>query len=641
MKFFRQIIFISLFVIQLSFGFAQEIDTMRIKEVEISSSRVPVLFKETARVITIIDHEEIVNAPVQSLQELLEYVLNVDVRQYGNHGVLADISIRGGSFEQAVILLNGVKVSDPQTGHHSLNIPIDLDNIKRIEILEGPGSRIYGANAFSGAINIITGSDKDKNITASFTGGDFKLFNSQISGSFNSEKIDNYLSVSRKSSAGYSENTDFKINNAFYQTSFRSGMGDIRFLAGFNNKAFGAHNFYQWPGELQFEKTNTSFANVRFSSGKKVKYNQNIYWRRHQDYYTTQRYDSLVKPNNHLTNIYGIDFNLSFQSVLGLTAIGSEYRYETILSNVLGLPLGDTIPVPGEPNWIFTHGDERQTAGVFVEQVKYLGKFSMSAGLLANWYSNYKWNFYPGFDIGYQITPKIKLFSSVNKSLRLPSFTDLYYKGRFNIGNPDLLPEEAMSYEAGAKYFADPVKGHIAVFRREGKNIIDWVRLADTLLWESKNITELTTIGIEVSGNVNLSKIFKQDLVSNLIFTYSYIETEKQSGNYISKYALDYLRHKATISLKHKIYKNTGAYWKASVQDRNGTYTDVDGIEKDYNPFVLFDLRLFYDNNIFSVFIESSNICNTEYHDLGYSVMPGRWTRAGVVVNLDFDKLVK
>ncbi|MFH2142000.1 MAG: TonB-dependent receptor, partial [Bacteroidota bacterium] len=518
---------------------AQTVDTLNIKEVEISSSRVPVLFKETARVVTVIDRSEIENAPVQSLQELLEYVLNVDVRQYGNHGVLADISIRGGSFDQAVILLNGVKVSDPQTGHHSLNIPVDLDNIKRIEILEGPGSRIYGANAFSGAINIITGSDKDKNVTASLSGGDFKLYNAKLEGTFNSEHIDNYLSLSRKGSSGYTENTDFKMNNAFYQTSFRSGLGDLKFLAGYNNKAFGAHNFYQWPGDLQFEKTKTSFANIRFSSGKKIKYNQNIYWRRHQDYYTTQRFDSLIKPNNHLTNIYGIDFNLNFQSIFGLTAIGAEYRYETILSNVLGLTLGDTIPVPGEPNWIFTHGAERENAGIFLEQVKYLNKFSISGGILANWYSDYKWNFYPGLDLGYQITKKIKLFSSINKSLRLPSFTDLYYKGRFNNGNPDLLPEEAISYEAGAKYFTTPIKGHVAIFRREGKNIIDWVRLPDSLMWESKNITELTTIGFEMSGNLNLQKIFKQDLVSNLIFTYSYIQTEKQSGEYISKYALD------------------------------------------------------------------------------------------------------
>ncbi|MFH2094283.1 MAG: TonB-dependent receptor plug domain-containing protein, partial [Bacteroidota bacterium] len=264
---------------------AQTKDTLKLGEVEIVSSRVPTLYSESARVITVIEKDEIEQAPVQSVQELLEYVLNVDVRQYGNHGVLADVSVRGGSFDQTLILLNGVKVSDPQTGHHSMNLPIELENVQRIEILEGPGSRVYGANAFSGAINIITGSDKERCITTSMTGGEHLLYNTSVDATYNIDRMDNYLSVSRKGSSGYIDNTDFKIGNIFYQTAFRSEVGDIKFQTGYNQKAFGAHNFYQGPWPNQFEKTKTTFANVRFISGKKVKFNQNIYWRRHQDHY--------------------------------------------------------------------------------------------------------------------------------------------------------------------------------------------------------------------------------------------------------------------------------------------------------------------------------------------------------------------
>lgn len=627
----------TLFAILTSALYAQN-DTIYLDEVQIESSRNPVTYKEAARVITIIEKEDIEGAPVQSIQELLEYVLNVDVRQYGNHGVLADISVRGGSFDQTMILLNGVKVSDPQTGHHSLNLPIDLENIKRIEILEGPGSRVYGANAFCGAINIITGSDKDKNISASLVGGDFQFFNSNVDATYNIENMNNYISVSRKSSAGYTDNTDFKINNVFYQSSFISSLGKIDLQAGHNTKAFGAHNFYQWPGDMQFEKTKTTFTNIKFSSGKKIKYQQNIYWRRHQDYYTTQRYDSLAVPNNHLTNIYGIDMNMNYQSILGRTSLGAEYRLETILSNVLGETLEDTIPVPGQPLWTFTHGSERQNAGVFIEHVKSYKNFYVSAGILANWYSKYQWKFYPGLDIGYQLSKKFKVFTSINKSCRLPTFTDLYYKGRFNTGNPELIPEEALTYEIGTKYYSKAFRGHLSFFRREGKNIIDWVRLSDTLLWESKNITELTTQGFELSGDIYFNKIFKQDFIKNVIFTYSYIETQKQSGEYISKYALDYLHHKATLSIKHKLIKNTGAYWKLTYQDREGTYTDENGDEKPYKGFFLADLRIYYQRNMYSFFVESSNIFDTKYHDLGYVIMPGRWTRAGITFNFDFDR---
>ncbi|MCK4631428.1 MAG: TonB-dependent receptor, partial [Bacteroidales bacterium] len=117
-----------------------QIDTVEIKEIVVSGQRSPSIHSELNRVVTVIRKEQIRNAPVQSLQEILEYAVNIDVRQRGNFGVQADISIRGGSFEQTLILLNGIKINDPQTGHHNLNIPIDINSIERIEILEGPGS---------------------------------------------------------------------------------------------------------------------------------------------------------------------------------------------------------------------------------------------------------------------------------------------------------------------------------------------------------------------------------------------------------------------------------------------------------------------------------------------------------------------
>ena len=133
-------------------------------EFEVSAQRAPVAFSQVARIVSVITREEIEAAPVQSIQELLEYALSVDVRQRGVHGVQADISVRGGSFDQTLILLNGINISDPQTGHHSLNLPVSIKNIQRIEILEGPAARIFGPNAFSGAINIITTSEGSSSI---------------------------------------------------------------------------------------------------------------------------------------------------------------------------------------------------------------------------------------------------------------------------------------------------------------------------------------------------------------------------------------------------------------------------------------------------------------------------------------------
>ncbi len=620
---------------------AQTQDTLFIDEVEISASRVPLLYSESSRVITVIGKEEIENAPVQSITELLEYALNVDVRQYGNHGVLADVSIRGGSFDQTLILLNGVKVSDPQTGHHNMNLPIDLENVKRIEILEGPGSRIYGPNAFSGAINIITGNEKEKNVTISMAGGEHYLYNGSVQGTFNTKQMENYLSVSRKASSGYIENTDFKISNMFYQTAFKSNLGDIRFQTGYNRKAFGANKFYQIKYPNQFEQTKTTFANVSFQSGKRIKYNQNIYWRRHQDKYIFLREDPSVYTNNHLTNVYGADFNLSFISMFGKTAIGSEYRSENILSNVLGESLNDTIPVPGEIDWVFTHGTSRENFGIFAEHA-YNGKnISVSAGFLANWTSDYNWSYYPGIDASYQLFKDFRVFASVNKSLRLPTFTDLYMTG-LNVGNPDLVPGEALTYEAGIKYYNKYVNTHFSVFKREGNNVIDWVKDTATGRWNCVNIPELNTTGFEIGEKISTKTLFGKNFpLSYINISYSYIKVEELDETFISKYALDYLKHKISVSTQHKIYRNFFATWRISYQDRAGTYSFIDeneiDKEYDYKPFTLVDTRVIFKKDFINAYVEASNIFDIEYHDLGYLVMPGRWIRVGVVFDIDIN----
>ena len=125
-----------------------------LKEVIVSENRAS--FSQNITNVHIIKSEDIRNAPVQSIEELLEYALNVDVRQRSGQGIQSDISIRGGNFEQVLIMLNGIKMNDPQTGHHNMDIPVSLEQIKRIEILTGGASRVFGNYAFTGSINIIT-----------------------------------------------------------------------------------------------------------------------------------------------------------------------------------------------------------------------------------------------------------------------------------------------------------------------------------------------------------------------------------------------------------------------------------------------------------------------------------------------------
>ncbi|NMC98969.1 MAG: TonB-dependent receptor plug domain-containing protein [Bacteroidales bacterium] len=151
-------------------------DTIRLKEVEVNANRVSNSYKNQLRMVQIVGSEELKKMPVSSIADVLDYMGTVDVRQRGVNNVQADLSIRGGNYEQTLVMVNGVPVNDPQTGHHSLNIPIDYTCIERIELLSGGDARRYGANAFSGTINIVTKDSEQNNIHISVAGGDFKYF---------------------------------------------------------------------------------------------------------------------------------------------------------------------------------------------------------------------------------------------------------------------------------------------------------------------------------------------------------------------------------------------------------------------------------------------------------------------------------
>ncbi|MDX1284205.1 MAG: TonB-dependent receptor plug domain-containing protein, partial [Draconibacterium sp.] len=263
-------------------------DTSEIKmeydldEIEVSAQRTPALYSQVARIISVIERKEIDATPAQTIQDLLEYVAGVDVRQRGAEGVQTDISIRGGTFDQTLILLNGINITDPQTGHHNLNLPVSLSQIDRIEILEGPAARVYGPNAFSGAINIITKQKSSNDAEASFSGGSFGYINGNLSASFQTGKMNHMLALNGKRSDGHIDNTDFNEKNGFYSNLFNSQKGNLEFQLGASKKGFGANSFYTPKYPDQYEETKTLFSSIRWESNGPLNLTPTIYYRRHQ-----------------------------------------------------------------------------------------------------------------------------------------------------------------------------------------------------------------------------------------------------------------------------------------------------------------------------------------------------------------------
>ncbi|MEH0155434.1 TonB-dependent receptor [Limibacter armeniacum] len=636
-----------------------------LSEVVVNTQRVPKVYSEQGRVVTVISREELKQAPVQNLQDLLEYVSGVDVRQRGPMGIQADISIRGGSFDQALVLLNGVNINNPQTGHLNLNLPVDLESVEAVEILQGPGSRVFGPNAFSGAINIITGSKDNNNISAHVMAGEHGLHKVAASGTLKKGKIKHYLSASKQGSDGYTRNTDFNAYNAFYQGKLGTKAGDLEMQLGYGNKAFGASTFYSANFPDQFEQNKAYFGSLKFTTKGKVKFTPLIYWNRAQDRFELFRdFENAASwysdHNYHLVDAYGTNLSAQYNSKLGTTAVGLDIRSENIRSSVLGKDMDNPQDVPGEnidypagypegkkPQ--FTKKDGRENISFFLEHNFDIGKLSASAGLMANWNSHLDrseadaFDVFPGIDLSYQIVDPLRVFGSVNTSMRIPTFTDLYYLSTTDVGNENLNPEKATTYEGGIKYFDGPLSGSISAFYREGKDIIDWVKDDAAGTFNATNIPELNTFGVDVNAQFKPGRLIDNFFIQRISLSYTYLDMDINADNAISKYGLSNLKHKAVLGINHRIFKNLYADWKMHYQQRNYalyTFDETAEIQATDNPFeayALVDLRLYYVYNQFNFYVEASNLFDEKYIDFVSVEQPGRWVRAGLKIDLDLN----
>ena len=612
-----------------------------LKEVVVSAQRAPVTYSNVARVVHVIPRSEIANAPVVSLNELLDNVPGVDIRQRGTNGVQADVSIQGGTFDQSMILLNGINISDPQTGHLSMNLPLDLESVSKIEVLTGAASRVFGANAFSGVINILTNPTDRNYLKTSLTAGDFGLYKFGTVAQYNYKSFYNHISYTKSSSNGYTHNTDYNNQSIFYQSGIKKQNYYINFQGGYNTKDYGANSFYSSRYLNQYEENSTYFGGLNASFGSAIKIKPTIYWRRNYDHYILIRENPAAYQNFHFTDVYGVNLNSEYKWDAGTTTVGIEFRNESIYSTRLGTKTNDSLKVHSENNIYYNHSASRYNYSIFMEHSVNIYKLNISGGVMINHHSALDQNFvlYPGVDMAYGVGKNSKIYFTYNKSLRLPTFTDLYYSGPINKSNPDLDPEEAHHFETGFKYFGNGLNGNISAFYRKGINTIDLIEQPDKM-WQAQNITDLQTYGIEFSANVNFAEMLGYEtFLTNAGISYNYITINKDAGSYNSAYVLDNLKHKVAVNLNHKIYKNISAVWYLNWQDRNGSFDKYDPITKtntqtDYNPFMLVDGRISWKPGIFTLFGEVTNIFDVDYFDFGNIEQPGRWFKLGASIEL-------
>ena len=613
---------------------------MMLEEVSVTGSRAPLTKGQAARMVTVLDRADIAQAPVQSINDLLKYAIGVDVRQRGPIGAQTDISIRGGTSEQIILLLNGINICDPQTGHNAMDLPVDLSDIVRIEVLEGPAGRIYGTSSLVGAINVVTQKKENKSdIILHAEGGSYGYGNA--GGRFACGG--HSLSANYSRSDGWSRsragrlNTDFSGAKGFYQGQYENESIRMNWHLGLSDKGWGSSTFWaspKWQADEQYEHTTKVFSALQGQTRQgPLRLNASLYWNQNRDRYEGYRRQAeKMKFNYNRTDVYGVSLGGFFDWQAGRTAFGAELRNEDLVSGNLGEPLSQTHHIKGTDR-DYTLGVNRTNISGYLEHNILLDRFTVSAGLVAvkNTWSNMNMTIYPGIDVSYRPTPHWKLHASYNTSLRMPSFTEMYYKLQGYCADPHLKPEEMQAFELGTTIYYSPFTIHSVLWYHHGNNMIDWIMdtsKGEAAEWQSVNHTTINSMGFEVGVNIQWSMI-------NVQCNYGYIhQNKRQKANIVSQYALEYLKHKlvakAQVQMTRRLSLGVNLRW----QDRAGTYTDFDGKTHDYEPYALTDTRLTWAQANWKAYLEANNLFDTQYRDFGLVTQPGRWLIAGFSIHL-------
>lgn len=576
-------------------------------------------FSKQNRNIWIIDSEKIKALPVRSVSELLSYVSGLDVRQRGPAGLQADVSIDGGTFDQSLVLINGIKVSDPQTGHNMMNLPINIDDIDHVEVLRGSASRIYGINALTGAVNIVTRNAKQTGVSANvFAGSSFKdhasgnkyyNFGIRASGQLALDGSSHLLSAGQEAGNGYRYNTAFNNQKLYYQGKYSIGKTDaIDVLAGYIHNNFGANGFYSSPGDKESEETvKTALASIAYTTTltpnwimiPRVSYRNNV-----DDYLYVKQTPGQFH-NHHQTHIFDAELNNTIQTQVGTFGLGLEARTESINSSNLGKR-------------------NRSNTGFFGEfKFEPVKRLFINMGVYTNYNSDYGWQAFPGLDAGYNFYGNWRAFANIGAGQRLPTFTDLYYKGPTNIGNDQLRPEKSRYAEGGLKFNNKCIAFNGSYFLRRIDNFIDWVKTLQTEPWQPQNFSRIITKGFTLSGDYTVWPA-SANLFNNVRAGLSYTNLQPEFKKTLpaaifSRYALESLRNQLSSTVSADIYKRLSLTLTTRYCERI-----------NYKNYIVMDARIGFKQKHYSIYADGANLFNVEYVEAGAVPMPGSWFSLGL-----------
>ncbi len=559
----------------------------------------PAQLAEVDRSIIVIPVENAV-VPATSLAQLLKTDSTVDVQERGIDGTQADVGIRGGSFSQTLVLINGMRVNDAQSGHHDMDLPLPLESVSRMEVLHGSGSTLYGSDAVGGAVNVITRRPEATELNVSSGIGDFGWNREALSGGFRFGKWSQQAAVARDFSTGFRPGRDFRNLAVASQSFFDESFGSTSLLFAYNDRPFGANGFYgSFPS---WEETGTKLVALSQTVGEhRVQFS----YRRHTDHYVLYRDQPEIFQNFHTSG----------------TWYGS-YAFHHALSGRVDLSAGaDGLSEAIESTNLSDHRRER-ASGFFVLQARPGPRLSLSAGLREEIYRKWSAVASPTLAAGVRLGKGWKARASLSRTFRVPTYTELYYHDPANIGNPNLRPESAWSYEAGLDWWGRGGTNISATwFERRERNTIDFVRPAGASVWQAMNFERLNFHGGEIGAR---DRIAVRGRSADVGISYTIIRASREIiPGVASLYIFNFPRNSVAFTAAAPL----GRY--AVVRTRVGAF------DRSWQPAVaLWDISVAGQGSRFQPFLQITNLANAYYESFPGLAQPGRWIRGGMKIEL-------
>lgn len=569
--------------------------------------------------IQLITSEEIKRMNAQSVSDILHYILGIQAGNRGMDNAQTDIKMNGGTFEQTLILINGHPILDPQTGHHLMNLPIHINDIHHIEILSGPHAHSYGLNGLAGSINIVTKQvDKSGISISAYSGSNFikdslkrKYYANggvQFGVSHHGKNSKQYLSASGLSSSGFMHNTQVNNFKIFYTNSLSLPSNHtINLQFAYLKNAFGANGYYAPPYDINsIEKVNTLWATLDHAKklNEKWKVKSNFSYRNNYDDYIFKKDNPSYYHNTHRTQTVNANINVIYKHLWGELALGAATNFQAIASNSLG-------------------NNNRFNSGLFLENSFQYHLLQANIGLYGNYNSAWGFSWLPALDLGYQVHKKIRVFACVGSANRIPTYTDLYYKGPSNIGNINLQPERSYGIDIGVKYHTPQLQLSGSAFTRNVSNLIDWTKEKSATIWQPANFGEQNVKGVQVISKALFTSkhsIFLKEISAK--YQYLNLEYVNTVSTTDSKYALDYFKHQVLFSASLSAFKNLTLSLHSRYQNRF-----------NYKDYALFDTRIAYQYKNHSLYLDINNLSNTKYLESNAYPLVGRWFQFGVNLN--------